>query len=89
MKIRRDYLDVSTHIVLQFAVEEINDTIEENGLIPPHPVFGVIQSFTLVSTDMLKQQKNEYDRSFSTSIQCQNCRKKNTDRNNHRYSSRS
>lgn len=47
----------SDNALLRSAVEAINDTIQENGLVPSRLDIGVVPRFPIISTDLLNQKE--------------------------------
>lgn len=57
LKIRHDYPDLSSCIVLKFSVKAMNDMIRENGLVSTSLVFEVVPRFPVIRRYSPKKRK--------------------------------
>lgn len=59
-KVQHDHADVPKAMLLRLAVKAMNDTMNENGLVPSLLVFGIIPRFPIIATE-LPTQKDRMD----------------------------
>ena len=55
-KIKHDFPNIKNRFILRVAVKAMNDTINENGLVPSRLVFGIIPRLAIINTDLPTQK---------------------------------
>lgn len=52
LKVKHAHPNIPNRYILRVAVKAMNDTINENGLVPSRLVFGIIPLFPIINTDL-------------------------------------
>lgn len=55
-KIKHDHEDIPNAMLLRLAAKAMNDTMNEDGLVPSLLLFGIIPRFTIISTKLATQK---------------------------------
>lgn len=56
-KIQHDHPRVAKEMLLRVAVKAMNDTMNENGLVPSLLVFGLIPRFPIIASELPNQKE--------------------------------
>lgn len=53
------YPPIERRLILKISVTEMNNTINEKILVPLRSVFGILQRFPILKTNLQKQHENQ------------------------------
>lgn len=56
-KVQNDHPDISKAMILRLATKAMNDTMNEDGLVPSLLVFGIIPRFPIIATELPTQKE--------------------------------